>query len=198
MKRLLFFALILAIAAVGSFGSKPALAASSNDQEFTLEAFPPSSGDVTFRDTWGVRRSGGRRHRGTDIISPRGTPIVAVAPGVVIFIGKQRLSGYVIEIDHGDGWSTVYMHLNNDDPGTDNGEGGFHGAFSPSLYQGATIEAGQLIGWVGDSGNAEHTTPHTHFELRHDDQKLNPFPYLEKAWRRSGREATCSAVMLAI
>ncbi len=123
---------------------------------------------------------------------------MAVAPGVVIFIGEQNLSGYVIKIDHGDGWSTVYMHLNNDDPGTDNGDAGELGAFSPGLYEGATVEAGQLIGWVGDSGNAENTTPHTHFELKHDEEKENPFPYLEQAWIRSGRAASGSTMLLAI
>jgi murein DD-endopeptidase MepM/ murein hydrolase activator NlpD len=198
MKRFLSLALMIAIASVGSFVSKPAYAESGAEREFTLEVFPHPSGDVTFRDTWGARRSGGRRHAGIDILSPRGTPIVAVASGVVIFMGEQRLSGYVMKIDHGEGWSTVYMHLNNDDPGTDNGEGGELGAFAPGLYEGAAVEAGQLIGWVGDSGNAEHTTPHTHFELKHDDQKLNPFPYLEKAWLWSGREASSSALIMAI
>ncbi len=110
---------------------------------------------------------------------------MAVAPGVVIFIGEQNLSGYVIKIDHGDGWSTVYMHLNNDDPGTDNGDAGELGAFSPGLYEGATVEAGQLIGWVGDSGNAENTTPHTHFELSTTKRKRTLSPTSSR--RGSGR-----------
>ena len=132
-------------------------------------------------------RSGGRRHRGTDILSPRGTPIVAVADGTVAFMGEQRLSGYVVKIEHAGGWSTTYMHLNNDEPGTDNGEGGPLSAFAAGLHEGARVEAGQLIGWVGDSGNAERTTPHTHFELKHHGEKLNPYPYLEAAWLRSVR-----------
>ncbi len=45
------------------------------------------------------------------------------------------------------------------------------------------VEAGQLIGRVGDSGNAEDTTPHTHFELKRGTEKVNAYPYLVRAWR---------------
>ena len=196
MQRFLFFAAILMIAltSVDILDAAPADAESGSKAEFALEVFPHRSGAVEFRDTWGERRSGGRRHRGTDILSPRGTPIVAVADGIVTFIGRQRLSGYTIKIDHANGWSSAYLHLNNDEPGTDNGQGGELAAFAPGLYEGAFVEAGQLIGWVGDSGNAEHTTPHTHFELKHNGEKLNPYPYLKAAWSRSTRDASGLAV----
>jgi murein DD-endopeptidase MepM/ murein hydrolase activator NlpD len=145
--------------------------------------FPHIGSDVQFRDTWGARRSGGRRHKGTDILSPRGTAIVAVAEGTVVFMDKQRLSGYTIKIEHEDGWVTTYMHLNNDTPGTDDGRGGPETAFAPGLEVGDHVHAGQHIGWVGDSGNAERTTTHTHFELKHNGTKVNPFAYLAAAWK---------------
>jgi len=156
--------------------------------DLVIEEFPHADNAVDFRDTWGERRSGGRRHKGTDILSPRGTPIVAVAPGTIVFIGKQGLSGYCIKIEHTDGWVSTYMHLNNDTPGTDDGHGGEEAAFAAGLEVGRRVEAGQLIGWVGDSGNAERTTTHTHFELRHGDTKHNPYPYLAAAWRMDARD----------
>lgn len=163
------------------------------EDDFVIESFPHWGDQVEFRDTWGARRPGGRRHQGTDILSPRGTAIRAIAAGTVIFADKQRLSGYTIKIEHADGWKSTYMHLNNDTPGTDDGRGGEDAAFAPGLAAGDTVEAGQLIGWVGDSGNAEHTITHTHLELIHNDTKLNPYPYLATAWRLMPRRDEPSA-----
>ncbi len=63
---------------------------------------------------------------------------------------------------HDDGWETQYLHMTNDTPGTDNGKGW---GIAPGIVPGARVEAGRLLGWVGDSGNAEKTPPHLHFEL---------------------------------
>jgi murein DD-endopeptidase MepM/ murein hydrolase activator NlpD len=153
--------------------------------EFTLAAFPHKTAEVTFSNSWGSRRSGGRRHRGTDIISPRGTEVLAVADGVVTKMGKHRLSGYYIHIDHAGEWSTSYLHLNNDTLGTDDGEGGTWTAFFPTLIEGDRVVAGQVIGYVGDSGNAEGTIPHTHFEIKHDGEKKNPYDYLTDVLART-------------
>jgi murein DD-endopeptidase MepM/ murein hydrolase activator NlpD len=199
MQRFLSLSLVFVLAtiAIGLRGLPPA-DADAAAPAFRLDEFPVASPNAVFQDTWGVRRSGGRRHRGTDIIGDRGTPILATADGVVTFVGRQHLSGYTVKIDHGDGWSTAYLHLNNDDPGTDDGKGGETTAFAPWIHVGARVEAGQVIGYLGDSGNAERTTPHLHFEIKHDGEKLNPFPYLEEAWRRSGLSAVLSCVRLAI
>jgi len=181
--RIVLFALAVLVVIGMAMIPAGANASAPVADDFVVEVFPHGDNPVEFRDTWGARRSGGRRHKGTDILSPRGTPIVAVADGTVVFMGKQRLSGYCIKIEHGNGWMTTSMHLNNDTPGTDDGRGGDETAFAPGLAVGDRVEAGQLIGWVGDSGNAEQTTTHTHFELKHGDTKLNPYPYLAAAWR---------------
>jgi murein DD-endopeptidase MepM/ murein hydrolase activator NlpD len=149
--------------------------------EFSVEIFPHDTAAIRFTDSWGNRRSGGRRHKGTDIISPRGTEILAVADGIVTELGESRMSGYFIRIDHGDDWTTSYLHLNNDTHGTDDGDGGTWTAFYPTLKPGDRVVAGQVIGYVGDSGNAEDTVPHTHFEIKHDGEKTNPYPYLRDA-----------------
>jgi hypothetical protein len=75
----------------------------------------------------------------------------------------QRLAGCAVILRGQDGWQTRYVHLNTDFPGTDtNG----YGCLAPGVELGAEVVAGQILGWVGDSGNAENTIPHIHFEIR--------------------------------
>jgi murein DD-endopeptidase MepM/ murein hydrolase activator NlpD len=167
--------------------STPAVASSTEHEDIVFDVFPHQGQGVDFWNSWGARRSGGRRHKGIDIMSPRGTKIVAVTDGVVTAMGWHRMSGYFIRVQHTDGWMSVYMHLNNDILGTDNGEGGTWSAFAPLLKEGDAVKAGAVIGYVGDSGNAEGTRPHTHFELRNGDTKVNPHQYLQDAWDRQQR-----------
>lgn len=169
-------------------------AAAAPEEPFVILAvFPHPSENVGFSDSWRARRPGGRRHTGTDIISPRGTEIVAVADGVITELGQSRMSGFNIHIDHGNGWTTAYLHLNNDTPGTDDGKGGASTAFYPALSEGDTVRAGQVIGYVGDSGNAEHTLPHTHFEIKINGKKRNPYPFLTDVWNREHRSPNSAA-----
>ncbi|MEN8233391.1 MAG: M23 family metallopeptidase [Actinomycetota bacterium] len=157
--------------------------------DFIMKAFPHQSSLVHFSDTFGAPRSGGRRHKGTDILSPKGTWIVAVEDGIVERMSHSRLSGYAIKIRHADGWSSVYMHLDNDTQGTDDGDGGPETAYVEDLAEGDFVHAGDVIGFVGDSGNAERTVSHTHFELRYDNKAVNSYPYLAVAWEH--RLNTC-------
>jgi hypothetical protein len=83
---------------------------------------------------------------------------------------------------------TWYIHLNNDTPGTDDGAGGPEAAYAPGLAVGDFVAAGDVIGFTGDSGNAESRVAHTHFELQHNDRYLNPYPYLRAAQDRRLRE----------
>ncbi|MFO7701125.1 MAG: M23 family metallopeptidase [Acidimicrobiia bacterium] len=165
-----------------------ARASSATEQpEFVLSSFPHDTAAVNFWDSWGARRSGGRRHTGTDILSPRGTRVVAVAEGTVTAFGTDRLSGVYLRLDHGGGWTSTYMHLNNDTLGTDDGNGGVWTALHPLITVGAVVRAGQVIGYVGNSGNAEGKQPHTHFEIAFDGNKINPYPHLRDVWNRQMR-----------
>jgi murein DD-endopeptidase MepM/ murein hydrolase activator NlpD len=88
-----------------------------DDLEPTLLPLPsilfPIVGRATYRDTFGADRDGGsRRHNGTDIIADRGTPIVAVASGVVERLGDSPLSGLYVVFRHPSGWCSVYVHGN--------------------------------------------------------------------------------------
>jgi peptidoglycan LD-endopeptidase LytH len=175
-----------AVEASASTGS--AEAGSAMEQpEFVLSSFPHDTTAVNFWDSWGARRSGGRRHTGTDILSPRGTRVVAVAEGTVTAFGTNRLSGVYLRLDHGGGWTSTYMHLNNDTLGTDDGNGGVWTALHPLITVGAVVRAGQVIGYVGNSGNAEGKQPHTHFEIAFAGKKINPYPHLRDVWNRQMR-----------
>lgn len=157
------------------------IAPAVSEPAFLIEEFPNQSEDVEFFDSWGARRPGGRRHKGIDIHSPKGSPVVAVADGFVIARKWHRDSGFYLKIAHADGWVSSYVHLNNDRPGTDDGAGGEGAAFAPGIEVGAFVRAGDLIGYVGDSGNAEGTVSHTHFSLELEGTKINPYPFLVEA-----------------
>ncbi|MEX0667592.1 MAG: peptidoglycan DD-metalloendopeptidase family protein [Acidimicrobiia bacterium] len=136
--------------------------------------FPVVGGDVSFIDDFYQVRSGGRIHSATDIMTNgvKGLPVAAASDGVVSWIGSTCC---YLSIDHGGGYETWYIHLNNDTPGTDDGLGW---GFAPGIQEGTPVSKGQLIGYVGDSGNAEWVAPHLHFEIRLGGVAINPYPYL--------------------
>jgi len=153
------------------------------------EVYPivfPVVGDTAFTDTFGACRDGcTRRHEGIDIMTYgwKGVPVVAAHAGTIVMtstsVGRACCAIWGLRAD--DGWETWYIHLNNDTPGTDDGNGW---GFAPGIDNGVHVEAGQLIGWVGDSGNAEHVAPHLHFELhRPDGTPIDPYPSLLAATR---------------
>jgi predicted SnoaL-like aldol condensation-catalyzing enzyme len=141
----------------------------------------PIDGPNSYGDTWGACRDGcSRSHEGTDIFGKKMTPVVAVADGTVGWMhDTQGGKCCAMALNHDDGWASWYIHLNNDTPGTDDGQGW---GFAPGITSGVHVEAGQLIGYVGDSGNAENTSSHVHFELhRPDGTKINPYAHLRAA-----------------
>ncbi|MEX2278819.1 MAG: M23 family metallopeptidase [Acidimicrobiia bacterium] len=146
--------------------------------------FPQDPETTWFLDTFGAGRAG-HVHLGVDLHAPKGSPVFAVAPGVVTRMSISPRAGAYIVVDHGPGWTSWYMHLDTDEPGTDNGRGGFDAAFARDVVPGSFVDAGQLIGFVGDSGNAEHTEPHTHFELHRDGRAIDPYTMLVEAHERA-------------
>jgi len=82
----------------------------------------------------------------------KGLGVVAVADGTVTWM-HDELGGRccALELEHAGGWRTAYIHLNNDTPGTDDGQGW---GFAPGMAPGVNVTKGQLIGYLGDSGNA--------------------------------------------
>lgn len=160
--------------------------------------FPQETSKTHFSSTYGAGRSGGRRHKGNDLMAPRMTEVYAVADGVVIKVGTSRLSGRNLQIAHEGGWTSHYVHLNNDNVGTDDGDAPWTLTLAPGVEEGMEVAAGQLIGWVGDSGNAEGTAPHTHFELRREGVPINPYPILRDAFEKAQqREVILEIQMMA-
>ncbi len=109
-------------------------------------------------------------------------PLVSAVDGVVRSVEYPEPSwGYSVTIEDADGYTYHYLHMNNDVPGTDNGQGGGMNAYAVDIERGNRVVAGQLIGWMGDSGNAEGTGPHLHFEIRKNGTAFSPFESLRVA-----------------
>jgi len=145
--------------------------------DVVIENFPQPAPEVRFSDDFGSARAG-HSHKGNDLLGFKMQPVVAVASGAVTRIDSGGTAGNWIVISHQGDWESWYMHLNNDTPGTDDGAIGADEFAAEGIEVGAFVEAGQRIAWVGDSGNAEWTTAHTHFEIHHHGEIVNPYPYL--------------------
>lgn len=154
-------------------------------EPFVYDMSWPLAGAGQIGSPFGADRDGGvRQHQGNDIAAPKLTPVLAVADGVVVRlaqeVGTEECCWAIVE--HADGWQSYYIHLNNDRHGTDDGLG--VGART-DLAVGAIVTRGEVIGWVGDSGNAEETIDHLHFELR-DPEGLAVDPRASLEAARSG------------
>ena len=122
----------------------------------------PVQGSAAYSNTWGASRSGGRSHEGVDMLTSRGTPLVAVVSGSVQF-KQTSLGGNSVWVAGNDGNRYFYAHLDR-----------FEGS-SRSVSQ------GEVIGYVGDTGNARGT-PHLHFEVHPGGgAAVNPYPYVRDA-----------------
>jgi Peptidase family M23 len=120
----------------------------------------PVVGGATYVDDYGAPRPQGR-HQGNDLMAPKRTPVIAVADGVVRLHHSGR-GGYMLYL-RGAQHEWLYIHLNNDVRGND-GRGGAKTAYARGLRSGMRVKAGQEIGYVGNSGDAEGGAAHLHFE----------------------------------
>ena len=124
---------------------------------------------VSFRDTWGAPRSGGRRHQGTDVMAPFNVPVYAFTSGVIVRRSNSRLGGLGLYLRGDDGATYYYAHLNG---------------YTAAGSAGRRVVAGEHIGFNGYTGNASRSAPHVHFERQPAGRaKQNPYPYLVAACR---------------
>lgn len=139
----------------------------------------PTEQTVTFTDDFGYARST-RLHEGNDLMGDKMTPLYSAINGRVQHINDPEESwGYAVTLEDADGYTYHYLHINNDTPGTDDDNGGTTYAYAPGISRGATVTKGQLIGWMGDSGNAESIASHLHFEIRlPNGTAIDPYPSL--------------------
>ena len=144
----------------------------------------PVQGGADYRDDFGDPRVGGRTHEGNDLLAEKMRPLLAATDGIISFLTVDEPTwGWSLTIVDEDGYEYNYLHLNNDTPGTDDGNGGYNNAFAINIQRGSKVIKGQTVGFLGDSGNAETTTPHLHFEIRAPgtDQAINPYESLQAA-----------------
>ncbi len=125
----------------------------------------PVAGAHATADSYGAPRRG-HRHQGNDIFALKGTPLVATTDGVVRT--SQGGSGGIMLYLHGDDGNTYfYAHLS---------------CYSSNIYSGARVRAGQIVGYVGNTGNARGGAPHLHFEIHPGGgHSIDPYPILRSA-----------------
>ena len=130
----------------------------------------PVYGDVRCADDFGGPREIGP-HQGNDCFAPFGSPVLAVADGRLNRVGTLPISGNRLWLKTDRGDSFFYAHLS---------------AFSPEAVSGRRVKAGTLLGFVGNTGDAEPTPPHVHFEIHPGDRDaIDPHAILT-AWQRRG------------
>jgi len=159
----------------------------------------PVVGPYRYTNDFGDPRGQGR-HEGNDILAPKKAPVVAVEPGRIKFWTTSARAGCMLYLYGASGTTYLYIHLNNDlTMANDNrGKCVAGGSYWPGLKNGARVLAGQAIGFVGDSGDADGT-PHLHFEVHpHDGGATNPYPYLNRATRILFTAPPGSAVTLSL
>jgi hypothetical protein len=169
---------ILAPILAGSVTAQPAKAQLSTVRNIIF----PVIGKVNYSDDFGNARTG-HTHEGNDLLGKKMMPLVAAVDGTVSFVVWPEASyGYMVSIRDSDGYKYNYLHINNDNIGTDDHLGSGALAYAPGIEEGAKVVRGQLIGYMGDSGNAETTSPHLHFEIRlPDDTAFSPYQSLKQA-----------------
>jgi hypothetical protein len=168
----------LLLLAVGVFAGTANAAAEVPE----VTAFPVV-GNVSYIDDWHDPRPGGW-HEGNDIMSVRHQPAVAFESGWVEKWSRPKgaVPSCMLVLHGKSGFEYWYIHLNNDrGPGNDN-DAGCRKAYAPGLSYHDHVGRGELVGFVGDSGDANGITPHLHFEVhRPSGQPIDPFKYLNKA-----------------
>jgi murein DD-endopeptidase MepM/ murein hydrolase activator NlpD len=131
------------------------------------------------RDTFNQARPGERRHEATDIVAERGTPVLAVEDGTIrkLFLSKPG-GNTIYEFDNSEHYCYYYAHLDR---------------YAANLKEGNRVKKGDVIGYVGTTGNAPPESPHLHFaiSLIGPDKRwwggtpINPYPLLHDSYLRT-------------
>jgi len=136
---------------------------------------------VTYSDDFGEPRAGGK-HQGIDIVAPKRALALAAEAGKVKFWGRSATAGCMLYLYGASGTTYYYIHLNNDLTRRNDNRGKCVAgtAYAKGLKSGAKVTAGQVVGYVGDSGDANGIHPHLHFELHPGGGRaVDPYPWLQ-------------------
>jgi murein DD-endopeptidase MepM/ murein hydrolase activator NlpD len=161
--------------AAGGSSDAPAQDDASAEGDPPADAVPsgglacPVGDPVFFTDTWGAPRSGGRSHKGVDMMARHGTPVYAITSGTITRLNNNGLGGISIYMFGDDGNEYYYTHLQG----------------YADISTGMQVGAGRLIAYVGSTGNASASAPHLHFEVHPGGgSSVNPYPYAARACGR--------------
>jgi murein DD-endopeptidase MepM/ murein hydrolase activator NlpD len=116
-------------------------------------------------NTWDSPRPGGRKHQGQDIFARKGTPVLSATDGVVVRIGGGKLGGNAVFVTGRGVRTYYYAHLSE---------------YAPGLEVGQLVSRGDLLGFVGNTGNASTTAPHLHFGVYTARGAIDPLPLIER------------------
>ncbi len=141
----------------------------------------PVVGATNFTDDFGQPRAGGT-HQGNDLLADKRAPAVAVEAGTIEYWTTSAGAGCMLYLKGDSGTMYEYIHLNNDLTKENDNQGTCVQGVSYAVPDGVHVDAGQTIGYVGDSGDANGIHPHLHFEVHpHGGKAVDPFPYLKTA-----------------
>lgn len=128
--------------------------------------FPVAGQDANIGSLWGESRGGGKRkHKGIDIFAEKGTSVLSICDGVVTAVTNRGIGGKTVWVKSDDyAWSAYYAHLD-----------------VQKVVQGQLVKKGQLLGTVGNTGNAKHTPAHLHFGIYKGRSPVNPLPFVKNA-----------------
>jgi murein DD-endopeptidase MepM/ murein hydrolase activator NlpD len=128
--------------------------------------YPVAGNKSRVKDLWGASRAGGiRRHKGIDIHARRGTPVVAIADGIIVEKAHTPIGGKTLWLrSSAHGWKAYYAHLDKQ-----------------YVREGQYVRKGQIIGTLGNTGNARSTPPHLHFGISGSNGWVNPYPYVRNS-----------------
>ena len=157
----MLLALVLGILLVVTFFAVPCEAAGDSRSPAATPSIWPVAGAVTSGFGWRLSPIEGSHewHQGIDIAAETGTPVVSAANGHVLQSGWTEGYGYIVQIDHGSGLTTVYGHNS-----------------AVTVRPGEKVRMGQVIAYAGSTGRS--TGPHLHYEVRLSNTAVDPWPYL--------------------
>ncbi len=160
-KLVSIFAAIILIISFSSFVNNGPAPSPSVSRSLVFPVFGKKSNIGSF---WGDSRDGGsRKHQGIDIFAKKGTPVVAVADGVIVQTGNERLGGKTVWLQTTDHpWNVYYAHLDKQ-----------------KVHAGQVVKKGDVLGTVGNTGNARFTPSHLHFGIYTMRGPVNPLPYVK-------------------
>lgn len=165
MNRLTVPVAVIAIAILCfSFTKKDPSPASGKAAVSKTLVFPVSGKRSNIGSFWGDVRDGGKRkHHGIDIFAKKGTPVVAISDGIIVHKGNSPRGGKTLWMRAiGQPWTVYYAHLDQQ-----------------KVKAGQFVKKGDVIGTVGNTGNARTTPPHLHFGIYSFAGAINPLPYVK-------------------